>query len=331
MAPEPDTGSIVAALDHDDRRRRRIAAPLRTTIEADGQVAIDVGGRPRLEHVEAAAGEPPEAQQRASRSTSAWCEEGGRVLEATLRRVRRERQPRRAMTVGPTVTRYELELAPGVKVNRVTGLSHDIAYAMASPDVRILAPIPGRSAIGVEVPEPSAPAGDARRPPRVRRGEAGDAPARRRARAATSPGRAVMLDLSTMPHLLIAGATGAGKSSCINSLVTSILMRDDARPGAADPGRPQAGRARRLQRRAPPAHPGRHQPEEGRERARLGRARDGHALRAARRGRRARHHRLQHGVRPRRSADGRRPRPGDAGRATSACRTSSSSSTSSTT
>ena len=78
-------------------------------------------------------------------------EQGGEVLQATLRDFGVDARLI-GMTVGPTVTRYELELAPGVKVNRVTGLSHDIAYAMASPDVRILAPIPGRSAIGVEVP-----------------------------------------------------------------------------------------------------------------------------------------------------------------------------------
>ncbi|MGH8984525.1 MAG: DNA translocase FtsK 4TM domain-containing protein, partial [Acidimicrobiia bacterium] len=80
-------------------------------------------------------------------------EEGGRVLESTLREFGVAAHLV-GMTVGPTVTRYELELAPGVKVNRVTGLSHDIAYAMASPDVRILAPIPGKSAVGVEVPNP---------------------------------------------------------------------------------------------------------------------------------------------------------------------------------
>ena len=78
-------------------------------------------------------------------------EKGGETLEATLLEFGVDAHLV-GMTIGPTVTRYELELGPGVKVNKVTGLSHDIAYAMASPDVRIIAPIPGRSAIGVEVP-----------------------------------------------------------------------------------------------------------------------------------------------------------------------------------
>ena len=147
------------------------------------------------------------------------------------------------MTVGPTVTRYELELAPGVKVNRVTSLAHDLAYAMASPDVRILAPIPGRSAIGVEVPN--------RQRQLV---TLGDILASPEAAAAKTPlavglgrdiaGRAVMLDLTTLPHVLIAGATGAGKSSCINSLVTSLLMRntpDRVRLILVDPKRVELG------------------------------------------------------------------------------------------
>ena len=106
------------------------------------------------------------------------------------------------MTIGPTVTRYELELAPGVKVNRVTNLSHDIAYAMASPDVRILAPIPGRSAIGVEVPN--------RQRQLV---TLGDILSSQEARDATHPleiglgrdiaGRAHMLNVATLPHVLI--------------------------------------------------------------------------------------------------------------------------------
>jgi S-DNA-T family DNA segregation ATPase FtsK/SpoIIIE len=127
---------------------------------------------------------------------------------------------------GPTVTLYEVEVEAGTKVNKVLSLADDIAYALATPDVRIIAPIPGRSAIGVEVPNKvrdfvmlgdilrSKTAVEDEHPLSVALGK-------------DVHGRAQLVNLTTMPHLLIAGATGAGKSSLINSFVTSLLMRAD--------------------------------------------------------------------------------------------------------
>jgi len=151
-------------------------------------------------------------------------------------------------TVGPTVTRYELELGPGVKVARITSLNRDIAYAMAAVDVRILAPIPGRSAIGVEVPNHTRQL--------VALGDIMTSP---ESKIATHPldvavgkdiaGRSVFLNLATTPHLLIAGTTGAGKSSGINCIITSLLMRttpEQVKLILIDPKQVEMGQYNRL-------------------------------------------------------------------------------------
>jgi DNA segregation ATPase FtsK/SpoIIIE, S-DNA-T family len=123
---------------------------------------------------------------------------------------------------GPHITRYEMRLAPGIKVSKVSQLKDDLAYALAATDIRILAPIPGKQAVGVEVP-------NARRRI-VHLGDVFQAPP-----PDWSPltvwlgkdiaGRAIGADLAKMPHLLVAGTTGAGKSACVNSMLSSILLR----------------------------------------------------------------------------------------------------------
>lgn len=191
-------------------------------VEESGQVAIEVSeeheGRPyRLPPLELLV-RSLEHRTMSRKSVN----ESIAVLEKTLRDFGVDAAVTH-VTRGPTVTRFEVELGSGVKVNRVLNLSDDIAYAMASPDIRIITPIPGKSALGIEIPN--------RERDLV---SLGDILATPQARKVNSPlrvglgmdisGHPVIVDLREMPHLLLAGATNTGKSCCINAMITSVLM-----------------------------------------------------------------------------------------------------------
>ncbi len=204
-----------------DLPAQRDSAPEHVLVEEGGQLAIEVpteaskGYRlPPLELL-ARSGERSSISHRSVNESIA-------VLEKTLQDFGVDAAVT-TVTRGPTVSRFEVELGSGVKVNRVLNLSDDIAYALASPDIRIITPIPGKSAIGIEIPN--------RERDLV---TLGDILVTQQARRSKSPlkvglgmdvaGHAVVIDLRDMPHLLLAGATGTGKSCCINAMIASVLM-----------------------------------------------------------------------------------------------------------
>jgi DNA segregation ATPase FtsK/SpoIIIE, S-DNA-T family len=153
-------------------------------------------------------------------------EDSSRVIEDTLKQFSVDASVT-GYTAGPTVTRFEIELGAGVKVNRVLSLANEIKYALASGELRFLAPIPGRSAIGVEVPNRTrklVTLGDVLRSKEAAR----DRHPLTAALGMDISGDAMLTNVTEMPHLLIAGATNSGKSSCINSMITTVLAR--ARP-----------------------------------------------------------------------------------------------------
>ena len=228
-APHTERGSPEPLLVDEDEAAGDEQGTLFPAPPADMRAEYRLPDRDLLRRSKAAAGASAEAGERIADLLVHTLANFGIVATVT------------GQIAGPRVTRYELQLAPGTKVSKVAALKDDLSYALATTEIRILAPIPGKQAVGVEVPNLA--------PNLVTLGDIyDDLP------ATASPlsvwlgkdisGTAVWADLARMPHILIAGTTGSGKSGCINAMLTSILLRatpDEVRMILVDPKRIELG------------------------------------------------------------------------------------------
>jgi S-DNA-T family DNA segregation ATPase FtsK/SpoIIIE len=224
VAAEPESADA-APIDFEQRRKKRTKRERAAEREekvvaeiAESASATDVSDDelPPLTLLD----EGPEADGEQNRKE---LEDNGNRLMAALRTFRVEGEVT-GWTKGPTVTQYEISPAPGVKVRQIANLANDIALAMRAPSIRIVAPIPGKGAVGVEVPNPTREM-VATRDLLESREYQGASRALPIALGKDIEGRPVIADLAKMPHLLIAGATGSGKSVCVNTIITSLIYR----------------------------------------------------------------------------------------------------------
>ena len=221
--PEPEPEPEPLPVDPPARRSKKGKEPREEAVEAaleQSELALFSDDLPSTELLSPP---PPRNADQGRRELDL----AGEKLMATLRTFKVDGELV-GRTTGPSVTQFEIEPAAGVKVRQIAALADDLALAMRAPSIRIVAPIPGRGAVGVEVPNPS--------PEMVVLREVLEAPEFRSARAALPialgkdlEGRPVLADLAKMPHLLIAGATGSGKSVCVNTIITSLVYRHTPR------------------------------------------------------------------------------------------------------
>ena len=221
FAPPAETGRDAAKAKKNAREAARPVAPaVEAALDASSEPSPFSDDLPPTELLTAAPARNADAGKRE-------LDLAGEKLMATLRTFKVDGELV-GRTTGPTVTQFEIEPAPGVKVRQIAALADDLALAMRAPSIRIVAPIPGRGAVGVEVPNPT--------PEMVVLREVLESTEFRQMRAALPialgkdlEGRAVIADLAKMPHLLIAGATGSGKSVCVNTIITSLAYRHTPR------------------------------------------------------------------------------------------------------